>query len=89
MKQNGWSRFWSKVLAIPSTVGAAIWGIGSNVPDASNAAAPYISVFKEYVSDVPGWVWLLLIAAVGFTIWRSTNKSDAATVSDYQSGRLI
>jgi hypothetical protein len=33
-------------------------------------------------------VWLLILAAVGFVIWRSTNKSEAAAVADYQTGRL-
>jgi hypothetical protein len=88
VKQNTWSRFWSKVLAVPSTAGAAAWGIVSNVPAANDAASPYVSLVKEYVSGVPGWVWLLVIAAVGFAIWRSTNKSEAASVADYQTGRL-
>lgn len=88
VKQNAWSRFWSKVLAVPSTAGAATWGIVSNIPAANDAASPYIAMGKEYVSSVPGWVWLLVIAAVGFAIWRSTNKSEAATVADYQTGRL-
>lgn len=88
VKQNAWSRFWSKLLAVPSTAGAATWGIVSNIPAANDAAAPYVSMGKEYVSGVPGWVWLLIIAAVGFAIWRSTNKSEAATVADYQTGKL-
>lgn len=88
VKQNAWSRFWSKVLAVPSTAGAATWGVVSNIPAANDAASPYIAMGKEYVSSVPGWVWLLVIGAVGFAIWRSTNKSEAATVADYQTGRL-
>jgi peptidoglycan hydrolase-like protein with peptidoglycan-binding domain len=88
VKQNAWSRFWSKVLAVPSTAGAATWGVVSNIPAANDAASPYIAMGKEYLGSVPGWVWLLIIAAVGFAIWRSTNKSEAATVADYQTGRL-
>lgn len=88
VKQNGWSRFWSKVLAIPSTVGAAIWGVTDAIPAAHDVAAPYISIAREYANVVPGWVWLLVVAAVGFAIWRSTNKGESATVADYQSGRL-
>jgi hypothetical protein len=88
VKQNAWSRFWSKALAVPPTAGAAVWGVVSNVPAANDAASPYIAMAKEYVSGVPGWVWLLVVAAVGFAIWRSTNKSEAASVADYQTGRL-
>lgn len=88
VQQNAWSRFWSKLLAVPSTAGAAIWGVVSHIPAANDAASPYIAMGKEYVSSVPGWVWLLVIAAVGFAIWRSTNKSEAAAVAAYQAGRL-
>lgn len=89
VKQNALTRLWSKILTIPSVVGGAVWGAVTNIPDANTVASPYISVAKEYVGSVPGWVWLLLVAIIGFIIWRSTNKSDDATVSDYQSGRLI
>lgn len=88
VKHNRLSRFWSKVLAVPSAAGAAVWGAVDNIPDAHVAASPYILLVREYLGDIPGWVWLLLIASIGFAIWRTTNKSDAATVSDYQSGRL-
>lgn len=88
VQHNAWSRFWSKLLTVPSTAGAAVWGVASNVPAANDAAAPYIAMAKQYVSGVPGWVWLAVVAAVGFAIWRSTNRSDAATVADYQTGRL-
>jgi hypothetical protein len=40
VKQNAWSRFWSKVLAVPSTAGAATWGVVSNIPAANDAAQP-------------------------------------------------
>lgn len=43
VKQNAWSRFWSKVLAVPSTAGAATWGVVSNIPAANDAASPYIA----------------------------------------------
>jgi hypothetical protein len=38
VKQNAWSRFWSKMLALPSSVGAAVWGVASNIPAANDAA---------------------------------------------------
>jgi len=88
VKQNAWSRFWSKLLAVPSTVGAVGLGMIQNFPAAHETADPYISTAKEYLADVPGWVWFVIVAAVGFAIWRSTNKSESATVKDYQTGRL-
>jgi len=88
VKQNAWSRFWSRLLTVPTSVGAATWGVVSNVPAANDLASPYVAMGKEYLGSVPGWVWLLVIAAVGFAIWRSTNKSEAAAVADYQTGRL-
>jgi hypothetical protein len=43
------------------------WDIVSNIPAANDAASPYIAMGKEYLGSVPGWVWLLVIAAVGFS----------------------
>lgn len=88
VKQNAWSRFWSKLLAVPSTVVVRATASSPTFPTANETAAPYIGTAKEYLNDVPGWVWMLIVAAVGFAIWRSTNKSIAATVADYQTGRL-
>lgn len=88
VKQNAWSRFWSKLLAIPSTAGAVVWGVAGNIPAAHDAAAPFISIVKENLNAVPGWVYLVGLAVLGFIIWRSTNKSEAAAVADYQTGRI-
>lgn len=88
IKQNAWSRFLSKILAIPSTIGAVGWGVVGNIPAAHDAASPFISIVKENLSSVPGWVYLAVIAVVGIGIWYANNKTEASTVADYQTGRL-
>lgn len=88
VKQNAWSRFLSKLLAIPSTVGAVGWGVVGNIPAAHDAAAPFISIVKENVSSIPGWVYLVGLAVIGGAIWYMNNKTEASTVADYQTGRI-
>lgn len=88
VKQNAAARLWAKVLALPGLVGSAGLGIVQNIPAAKEAASPVISTVKENADFIPGWVYLAVIALVGLAIWRSVNKSDAATVADYQTGRL-
>lgn len=88
VKQNAAARLWSQLLAVPGVIGSIVVGVVQNIPAAKEAAAPVISVVKENTDFVPGWVYLAGIALVGLAIWRNVNKSDAATVADYQTGRL-
>lgn len=88
IKPNAWSRFLSKILAIPSTFGAVGWGVIGNIPAANDAASPYISIVRENLGAIPGWVYLAVIAAVGLGIWYANNKTEASTVADYQTGRI-
>lgn len=88
VKQNAATRLWAKLIAIPGAIGSTAMGVASNFPAANDLAAPVIGPAKEYLSFVPGWGWFMILALVGFVLWRSVNKSDAATVADYQTGRL-
>lgn len=88
VRANKTNRLIGKILAIPSTIGTALWGAVSFIPDAYNVVSPYVSIVKEYTSEVPGWAWLILFAAAGFVIWRQTNKADNSTLADYQTGKL-
>lgn len=88
VKQNAAARVWAKLLALPSLVGSAGLGIVQNIPGAKEAASPVISAVKENADFIPGWVYLAVLALVALAMWRTINKSDAATVADYQTGRL-
>lgn len=88
VKQNQWSRFWAKLMAVPSTIGTAVWGATAAVPQANSLVAPYRDIIGSYLSEVPGWFWLLVVALIGFLIWHSTSRTEAETVADYQRGRL-
>lgn len=88
VKQNAAARLWAKLLAFPSLLGSAGLGIVQNFPAAKEAASPVISTVKENADFIPGWVYLAVLALVGLAMWRTINKSDAATVADYQTGRL-
>lgn len=88
VEQNRWSKFWTKMMAIPSSIGTTILGVTSAVPEADEKVAPYTNIVKGYLGDVPGWLWLLVIACVSFIIWRSLNRTEKAVVEDYQVGRI-
>lgn len=88
IRQNAWTRLWGRLMAVPSTVGAAIWGVVGVLPDAQDSLTPYFNIVRGAFTNIPGWVWLVAVAVAGFAIWYSANRSDAETVSDYQKGRL-
>jgi hypothetical protein len=82
---------WSKIIGWLGAGGAAAQGIASVLPDANDQINPYWSMAQgwfKWLSDVPGWVPMVIAAVVAFFIWRETRKSEAATVADYQTGRL-
>ncbi len=83
-RHAGRSRFWSKLLALPATAGAAVSGVMDHFPDAKEK----VDLVSSFFASVPGWAWFLVAAAIGFMIWRSANKAQAAVVEDYRTGRL-
>lgn len=82
---------WSKIIGWLGAGGAAAQGIASVLPTANDQINPYWSMAQgwfKWLSDVPGWVPMVIAAVVAFFIWRETRKGVAATVEDYQTGRL-
>ncbi|MGD9766598.1 MAG: hypothetical protein AB7U62_03060 [Pseudolabrys sp.] len=85
VRENGFSRLWAKILAIPSAGLAAVSGAWEKLPDAKDYVAPA----KDFFTDMPGWVWFTLAAIVGLLIWRSTRRTGEAVVKDFQEGRRL
>lgn len=85
VRQNWFSRMGAKVLAIPSVIGAAISGAWESLPEAKG----YIEPLKDFVTDMPGWVWFAAAAVVGLFLWHSTRKTGAAVLKDFQEGRRL
>lgn len=82
---------WSKLMGYVGLGGAAAQGIVSVVPAANDQVSPWLAMAQGWfksLADIPGWVPMLIVAAVAFFIWNETRKSKNATVADYQTGRL-
>lgn len=76
----------SKITAggLGGTAGAGVLvdGVLKNVTDAKS----YVNEFTDYLANVPGWAWCLMILAVaGFIYWKS-QQSENASVEAFQSG---
>lgn len=85
VRQNWFSRMGAKILSIPSMIGAAVAGAWDELPDAKS----YLEPFKDFVTDMPGWVWFLAVGGVGLYLWHSTRKTGAAVLKDFQEGRRL
>ena len=85
IRQNWFSRLWAKILAIPGMIFAAAAGVWDELPEAKS----YIEPVKDFVSDMPGWVWFLAVGGVGIYLWHSTRKTGAAVLKDFQEGRRL
>ena len=80
---NRWTKFWSKLMAIPAT----IYGVASNVPAANDAISPALNTVKQYVPNISVTLIIISIAVVGFIMWYTSRKAEQAAVADYQTGR--
>ncbi|MGK9084937.1 hypothetical protein KXR64_16695 [Brucella intermedia] len=82
VKANFISKIISAVTAFFSTIVAAVMGIF----DQFDAAKAYIDPLKEYAADVPGWVWLLIIAIIAAVIFGISRHGEKKGVEAFQNG---
>lgn len=85
VRQNWFSRMGAKILSIPSMIGAALAGAWDSLPEAKS----YIEPAKDFVTDMPGWVWFAAVGVVGLYLWHSTRRTGAAVLKDFQEGRRL
>lgn len=81
---NWWSRLWAKVLTIPSFSLSVLLLIVQNVGEASDKLVPV----RNFLTNVPLWVWPLLIIPVALLIGYTTKLTQAALVAGYQQGTV-
>lgn len=79
--------FFSKIATYLGIGGSAVKGAVYFLPDANDQVSTYSSIVKEYL-DIPAWVILLVVGLVALFIWRETNRAKAATIADYQKGKI-
>lgn len=82
------ANLWTKVGGFFSLATAGVQGAVSFMPQAQQQASPVIDMVKGYYADIPGWIFPIVIGCVAFMIYRETTKSKAATVADFQTGKI-
>lgn len=80
------SNFITKIVSMISgffaAVAAAINGIMENFSEARG----YIDPVMAYLSSIPGWVFLLVIAAIALALYLVARKGETAGIDAYQQG---
>jgi peptidoglycan hydrolase-like protein with peptidoglycan-binding domain len=84
VRQSIWQRFVAKLTGAGAGGVAVVTGVGSQF----GAVNDHISPIKQYFATVPGGVWFALIALAAFAVYLSANKSQNATVNDYNTGKI-
>lgn len=85
VKQSLRQTIGAKFTAVGSAIAAAFAGISNQFQTASDKLAP----IKAMVGSVPGWVWLLVIAAGATGLWYLAEAATQANVKDYNEGKRV
>ena len=82
VKTNWLAKIGAAVVAIPAAVGAFFDGILGNI----SAARGYVDPLKDMVGDVPGWVWLVGVAAVAGGLYLVARHGEQKGIEAYAAG---
>lgn len=82
VRSNWLAKVGAFVVGIPAMLGAGFDGILNNL----GIATGYIQPVKDALWDVPGWVWLLLVAAVALGLGLIARHGEAKGVEAFQDG---
>lgn len=85
VRESWWQRLSGRVLAIPSAIGAMLSGAWDYVPDVRDKLEP----LRDFMTDVPAWVWFAAALAIGAMIWRSANRVETEAVDAHRAGRAL
>jgi peptidoglycan hydrolase-like protein with peptidoglycan-binding domain len=84
VRQSLWQRFIAKLAGTGAGGVALVTGVGSQFGSVDAQMSPV----KQYFANVPGWAWFSLIALAALAVFLSANKSQNATVKDYNTGKI-
>lgn len=76
------SKIWAGTAGVGSALMAAITGVAGNI----SSAKGYIDPVKDMASDVPGWVWFMVVGAIAFAIWKVSSSGEQKAIEAFQSG---
>lgn len=84
VRQTWWQRAIASVVGLGSMVGAFFQGVLGNLDGARNAVAPV----RDFLADIPGWIWLLIIAIIAGVLYLSARKTSEEAVDLYRKDRV-
>jgi hypothetical protein len=76
----------AKIAAKFTAWGAAILGVGTGAANQFPTVQGFIQPVQSYLSDVPGWQWLLLIALGAVGYYLINKKAEDAGIEAFQTG---
>jgi predicted chitinase len=74
--------FWT---LITTAAGAVISGVSSFLGDAAGQIAPV----RDFIPDIPAWVWFATVAIIAFGLWRASGGIVDRVVADYRQGKKL
>lgn len=92
VRETWYARFWSKVLAIPSVIIAAVTGTISSFGDAVTLMQPIKLFLEERLSSISPLTLTAIIGSVttvlAIILWRKSANTEGALVEGYRIGTL-
>ena len=85
LRQTWYQKAIAVVVAIPAAISAAFSGIFEYFGDATEKLDPV----KDFLGDVPMWVWGGMAASVALVIWLSARNTEKPLVEMTRKGQLV
>lgn len=70
------------IVGIPAAIAGAFDGVLGNI----GAAKDYVAPVQEFAGDVPGWVWLLIVAAIAGGIFVVSRHGEQKGIDAFRNG---
>lgn len=77
-----WTKISAWVAGGVSAIGVAVDGVLDNL----DGARGWLEPVKNFVGDVPVWMWFAILGAGAFFLWQKSRKAEVAIQTAYQSG---
>lgn len=78
----------NKLLSGLTAAGAAVYGVVNGVVTNISGAKAYLEPVKDLLGSVPSGVWVAIVCAAAFAIYRNSGKAQNEIVSAYREGSL-
>lgn len=78
----------NKILSGLTAAGAAVYGVVNGVVTNISGAKEYLEPVKDLLGSVPSGVWVAIVCAAAFAIYRNSGKAQNEIVSAYREGSL-